>query len=134
MIEMIGDDPTKAQIEKTFKEQISVRLSQGKRANPPENYLVIMLFACHGVLHEGNQSIVLNEYDKSKGFYKLLPVEKKLRTWANIFPNAYFIGIFACCRTLWDNDEMCGLISKADKEVFEQDANFARFHMKKFEN
>ena len=118
MIDLIDDGTTKATLENTFRDKISSKLNKGKKANPPENYLVIFLFACHGVLYEGNQSIVLNEYDNSTKWYKLFAVEKKLRMWAEIYPNAYIIGIFACCRQLWDSEEMTGLISKVEKNSF----------------
>ena len=39
-----------------------------------------------------------NEFDEKTGFYKMFRAEKKIRTWAEIFPNAYLMGIYACCR------------------------------------
>ena len=50
----------------------------------------------------------MNEYDESTRFYKLFKAEAKLRAWASIFPNAYLITIFACCRQIYQKDEMEG--------------------------
>ena len=70
------------------------------------NYLLIFFFAGHGVLLEGSQAILLNEYDKRSGFYKLKKVEAKLRSLAETFPNAYVVGIFACCRQYYNPEKM----------------------------
>ena len=75
-----------------------------------------MLFAGHGILKDGMQVMLYNEYDQATGFYKLLKAEQKIRIWAEIFPNFYGIGIFACCRQLWDPELMTGFISKDEKE------------------
>ena len=32
-----------------------------------------------------------------------------MRIWAEIYPNAYIVGIFACCRQLYDPKAMSGL-------------------------
>ena len=77
---------------------ISLKLRKGKNSTPPETYLLFLLFACHGVLRDGVQWIVCNEYDKKDKFYGMCNIEIKLRNWAEIYPNAYIVGIFACCR------------------------------------
>ena len=50
--------------------------------------------------------MVINEYDRSKGFYKLFMAESKLRDLAERYSNAYLIGIFACCRQLYIEDKV----------------------------
>lgn len=42
--------------------------------------------------------------------------EAKLRQWSEIYPNAYVIGVFACCRQMWDPETMTGYLSKEEKE------------------
>ena len=69
-----------------------------KAKKPVEKYLIIFLFAGHGILKDGMQALLYNEYDPSTRFYKVLNAEAKLRLWSEIYPNAYIIGIFACCR------------------------------------
>ena len=87
-------------------DKLSKRLREGKKARPPENYLVIILFAGHGILKDGMQALLYNEYDQAAGFYKIMKAESKLRVWAEIYPNLYVIGVFACCRQLWDPETM----------------------------
>ena len=73
-------------------------IKDGKKAKPQKNYLVIFLFAGHGMIKDGSQVLLYNEFDKKTGYYKMLRAEKKIRHWAEIFPNSYLIGIYACCR------------------------------------
>ena len=80
-------------------ENISMKLRDAKKLyGMTEKYLIFFLFSTHGILRDGTQCIVLNEYDKKTQYYKMYLVEKKLRFWAEIYPNLYIISIFACCR------------------------------------
>ena len=97
---------------------VSKRISDGKKKTPVENYLVIFLFAGHGMLKDGMQVMLYNEYDKKAEFYKLMMAEAKLRGWAEIYPNSYIIGIFACCRQLHKNETMCDCISREEAEQY----------------
>ena len=94
----LSDDPTPEETE-TVLATISKKVREGKnKCIPIENYLIICLFAGHGVLKDGMQTMMYNVYDRKNGFYKFMNAEKKMRGWAQIYPNAYIIGIFACCR------------------------------------
>ena len=73
-------------------------LRTGKKKKPIDKYLVIFLFAGHGLMVEGQQNLLYNDFDPKEKFYKLLRAEAKLRTFAEIYPNSYIISIFACCR------------------------------------
>ena len=84
---------------------IFTKLMEGNRVDKT-NYLLIFFFAGHGVLLEGSQAILVNEFDKRSGFYKMKKVELKLRTLAESFPNAYVVGIFACCRQYFNPEKM----------------------------
>ena len=90
-------DPSLKEVNDTMKE-IRLRIHKGRDSVPKINYIIIFLFAGHGLLKEGEQVIVINEYDRSNGFYKLFMAESKLRDLAERYSNAYLIGIFACCR------------------------------------
>ena len=59
---------------------------------------MISVFAGHGILKLGQQTLVTNEFDEIEGFYKLLDVEHKMRTLSEMYTNGYIITIFACCR------------------------------------
>ena len=75
------------------------------------NYIVILLFAGHGILKDGMQTLVLNEYDSKTGFYKLFKAEDTVRKLSAVFNlNSYFICSFACCRELFDAEMMKGCI------------------------
>ena len=65
---------------------------------PDKNFCVFMLTAGHGLLMEGGQALVINEYNVKTRFYKLLRIENWIRTMAKQYRNTYFIGVFACCR------------------------------------
>ena len=93
-----------------FSGDIPKRLSEGSKAKPPIKYLVICLFAGHGILKDGQQQILINEYDKKSGFYKLFMAEERLRAYARVYSNCYSVGVFACCRQLYDEDIMSGFV------------------------
>ena len=76
---------------------------------------MIFFFAGHGVLFEGSQAILLNEFDKRSGFYKMKKVEAKLRSLAETFPNSYVVGIFACCRQYYNPEKMRNKKGEAPK-------------------
>ena len=63
--------------------KIGKLLSEGKQQKI--NYLTIFLFAGHGILKNGMQNLVLNEYDDDTKFYKLLPAEEKIRLYGVSF-------------------------------------------------
>ena len=65
---------------------------------PMERYLIMFLFAGHGLQKDGQQVMLYNEYDPKTRFYKLFRAELKLRIFAEIYQNSYIVGIFACCR------------------------------------
>ena len=75
---------------------------------PMKRYLIIFLFAGHGLQKDGMQEMLYNEFDTRNCFYKLFRAEVKLRSFAEIFQNAYVIGIFACCRQTFDHTWMIG--------------------------
>ena len=63
-------------------------------------HLVIYHFLGRGILKDGFQCFVLNEYDEVNKTYKLLPAEQQIRTFAEKHPNSYNIAIFDCTRML----------------------------------
>ena len=50
-------------------------LKAGKNASPKVNYLVIVFIAGHGILKDGGQLILLNEFDKLTEYYKTYKIE-----------------------------------------------------------
>lgn len=80
----LGDDPKKVVVEKALC-QISAKIRNGKKKEPMDKFLIIFLFAGHGLQKDGMQAMLYNEYDKSTGFYKLFRAEQKLRSYAEIY-------------------------------------------------
>ena len=76
-------------------------LAKEHRNKPDSQQLSIFFFSCHGIDRSSNQHIVLNEFDKSTQFYKLLGAEAKIRVLSEELKNGYFIALFACCRELY---------------------------------
>ena len=52
----------------------------------------------------------MNEYDPGRKFYRLFTAEEHLRGIATLSPNCYVIGLFACCRQLYDENTMENLV------------------------
>lgn len=65
-----------------------------------EKYLIVCLFAGHGFMIDGLQVMICNEFNQKERFYKVFKAESLLRCYAEIYPNSYMIGIFACCRQI----------------------------------
>ena len=58
----------------------------------------LFMYAGHGMIKNGSQYILLNQYDEKNGFYYMHPVETQIRTLSKNFLNCYIVAIFACCR------------------------------------
>ena len=93
----LDKNPTSRDVETAMK-QIGKKLREGKHKVPMERYLVMFLFAGHGLQRDGLQVMLYNEFDPKTRFHKQLRAELKLRTWAEIYPNSYIVCMFASCR------------------------------------
>ena len=80
--------------------QIVKKLHQDFRKTPQDIVLIFCVFASHGMIQCGRQTILINEFDKATGFYKLIGAEENIRSAAQRNSNAYFVCIFACCREI----------------------------------
>ena len=102
-------NPTFAQVSAVFKE-IKHKMLEGLMKKPKKiNYVVFLLFAGHGILKDGMQTLVINEYDNLTAFYKLFPAEEAVRKLSySLNMNSYFICSFACCRELFNPNIMKG--------------------------
>ena len=67
------------------------------KVNPEKRFLQFAITAGHGMCKDGSQWILINEISR-EGFYKMLSVEKNIRTWSDANSNCYFIALFAGCR------------------------------------
>ena len=61
-----------------------------KRLDEPNtNFLIVYVFAGHGMDAFGKQVMLLNEYNKKTGFYRMFGAEAEIRDIASKYPNSY---------------------------------------------
>ena len=68
----------------------------------------MFLFAGHGMIKEGAQVLLYNEFDRKTGFYTMFKAEEMIRNMAAEFDNSYLMGIFACCRQIFNAEQLAG--------------------------
>ena len=73
--------------------------------------------AGHGIQLDGRQTILINEFDKRSGFYKMWSIETNIRNWASRNTNTYIIGLFACCREIFSTKRHCGLFGGTEQQA-----------------
>ena len=117
----LSNDPSSALVMEKLIE-IKNKLIAGKEAKPPVNYLVIFFFAGHGILKDGGQHILFNEYFPRNKYYKTMPIESVIRDWASKFSNLYAIGMFACCRQLHNSKKMTDGVRYDESLIAENEA------------
>ena len=112
------EDQIKEFCDMTMKEYSAETIRQTKlfKEKPLETILIMCLFAGHGMINDGRQVLLINEFDKSKTFYKTIGAEENIRMAAQNFQNAYYVVIFACCREILLRSRHTGGMSKADIE------------------
>ena len=88
----------------TFK-NIQKRLLQ----NPKTKFLILYACAGHGMDVKGQQVLLLNEFDKSTNWYKMLNIESKIRELAERFSNSYQLAFFSCCREIYEKTYHIGV-------------------------
>ena len=64
-------------------------LSSRVKNSPDLKFLLIFVVAGHGIMRDGRQTILVNEFDKSTSFYKAWCIEAEIRTRAYDFPNTF---------------------------------------------
>lgn len=47
--------------------------------HPTRDILSIQMFACHGMIFNGNQVVLINNYDKTTNFYEFIQPELYIR-------------------------------------------------------
>ena len=82
--------------------------------------LTLFCYASHGMIQDGRQVILVNEFNQKKGFYRFYGAEENMRMTAMTYSNAYIVGIFACCREIFLVTEHSGCISLAQKQELDE--------------
>ena len=67
---------------------------------------------------DGRQIVLINEFDKKTGFYRLWGIEADIRRLAKSNTNAYIIGLFACCREIFSSTKHCGLFGGSMQQAY----------------
>ena len=110
------------------KKKITERL----RLKPDKKHSIIVVTAGHGMIFNGSQALLLNQFEKSTQFYKMWAVEISVRDIARAFPNSHIIAIFACCREIFNPVKHKGGFSgtiaeaKAHFDKLDSDSKLAR--------
>jgi hypothetical protein len=90
---------------------ITVKLNRLFKKNPDQIILAFSCYAGHGMIQDGRQVFLVNEFASFRGFYKIVGVEENMRLSATFNSNAYIVVIFACCREIFLVAQHCGGIS-----------------------
>ena len=78
-----GDSPT------AIKDQVMSEVKARLVKDWQTNFLVLYVFAGHGMLAYGKQVLLLNEYNEETGYYKWWGIEGEVRNVGERFPNSY---------------------------------------------
>ena len=68
------NDPTRKELDK-----LRLDIKRPLDDKPDETHLIIVAIAGHGITYEGRQTIVINTFNVSKGFYELWKTEEEIR-------------------------------------------------------
>ena len=78
------------------------------RKNPEKKYAVLHEYAGHGMAVEGKQVVILNEFSRTRKFYRWFGVEQNVRDMARDYPNSFHLVFFASCRENFNSKKHCG--------------------------
>ena len=87
---------------------------------PDEKFLHITFVAGHGMHFEKSHCILLNQFDQSKGFYKLYAIETEVRQWSDKCKNGYFVAILASCREVYLHKIHCDCVGACSESEAEE--------------
>ena len=77
-------------------------------AHPDRRMALFYAFAGHGIQRLGNQHLIINQFNKKEGFYKMWNTEYDIRVMAEKYPNTYSCAVYACCREIYSNKHHTG--------------------------
>ena len=94
-------------------------LKKRAEANPDRKMLIFYGFAGHGMQVDGEQVVIINQLNKRTGFYEWWAVEADIRLMAKKYSNTFNVGIFACCREIFNPSKHCGLFEGTKQEALD---------------
>ena len=80
------------------------------KKEPDVKYFGLLLFAGHGMIKDGVQCFLINQFSKRDEFYVLNTVETNIRNISKWNKNAYLVAIFACCREIYFKTRHCSCV------------------------
>ena len=80
------------------------------KKEPDVKYFGLLLYAGHGMIRDGVQCFLINQFSKQDEFYVLNSVETNIRDISKWNKNAYLVAIFACCREIFIKTRHCKCI------------------------
>ena len=80
-----------------------IKIKNRLKNDPDSKYLIFIVAAGHGMNAQGQQVLLVNEFQPQNNFYKWLAIEQYIRAFAKIFPNSYTMAFFACCREIYSD-------------------------------
>ena len=78
---------------------------------------IFYCFAGHGIQSDGQQYLIVNEFVKRNGFYRMWNTEYDIRVMAKKFPNTYHVAAYACCREIYSTKKHTGHIGGTEDEA-----------------
>ena len=76
-----------------------------------------MMFTGVGAQIESTQALIFDQFDKRTNKVRVCKAEAKIRTWSEIFPNAYFLSIFACNRTVYEDFKIIPIETESNQKA-----------------
>ena len=77
------------------------------------------MFAGHGMVHNGAQTVLVNELDPKTGYYRLLLVEQVMRAMSNNFKCSFHLAFLPCCREIYNKDKHCNCFGPTKEKATE---------------
>ena len=119
---ILNEDLQNRSINSKEATQFILNLFKMLKAAPKKKFFGIMFLAGHGMIHEGSQRILLNQYDNKREFYKLFQIEKEIRNITMRFKNSYIVAVAACCREIYIPERHSGCVKASSvieaEEIF----------------
>ena len=105
--------------DKKIINKVRADLKKLAEANPDRKMLIFYGFAGHGMQLDGEQVVIINQFNKRTGFYEWWAAEADIRLMAKKYSNTFSIGIFACCREIFKPAKHCGLFEGTKQEALD---------------
>ena len=99
--------------------KVRADLKKCAEANPDRKMLIFYGFAGHGMQVDGEQVVIINQFNRRTGFYEWWAAEADIRLMAKKYSNTFSVGIFACCREIFKPAKHCGLFEGTKQEAID---------------